>query len=117
MHVLRAYARGVVLPVCRELRRREPHGALPASAPQLLIRHPALLAEEARRRLRELLERYEVLRRVVEYRDGLQQLWDDASASHGLAQLREWCRRAEDSGIGALREFAQGLPAYARAHG
>jgi stearoyl-CoA desaturase (Delta-9 desaturase) len=117
LHVLRAYARGVVLPVCRELRRREPHGALPASAPQLLIRHPALLAEEARRRLRELLERYEVLRRVVEYRDGLQQLWDDASASHGLTQLREWCRRAEDSGIGALREFAQGLPAYARAHG
>ena len=34
-----------------------------------------------------------------------------------LAQLREWCRRAEDSGIAALREFAQGLPAYASARG
>ncbi|HXZ59505.1 MAG TPA: fatty acid desaturase [Steroidobacteraceae bacterium] len=113
MHVLRAYARRVVLPVCRELKRREPHGAVPAFAPKLLIRHPTLLAEGARRRLRELLERYEVLRRVVEYREGLQQLWEDASASHALLQLREWCRRAEDSGIGALREFAQGLPAYA----
>jgi stearoyl-CoA desaturase (delta-9 desaturase) len=117
MHVLRAYARRVVLPVCRELARREPQGTVPAVAPKLLIRHPALLAEEARRRLRELLERYEVLRRVVEYREGLQQLWEDASASHALAQLREWCRRAEDSGIGALREFAQGLPAYASARG
>jgi stearoyl-CoA desaturase (delta-9 desaturase) len=117
MHVLRDYARRVVLPVCRELKRREPQGAVPAIAAKLLTRHPALLAEEARRRLRELLERYEVLRRVVEYREGLQQLWNDASANQALAQLREWCSRAETSGIGALREFAQGLPAYARVRG
>jgi stearoyl-CoA desaturase (Delta-9 desaturase) len=117
MHVLRSYARRVVLPVCRELARREPQGALPAIAPKLLIRHPALLAEEARRGLRELLEKYEVLRRVVEYRDSLQQLWNDANQSRALAQLREWCGRAEASGIRALQEFAHGLPAYARARG
>jgi stearoyl-CoA desaturase (Delta-9 desaturase) len=113
MHVLRDYGRRVVLPVCRELARREGQGALPPSAPTLLIRHPAVLADEARRKLRELLEKYEVLRRVVEYREGLQQLWNENPA-RALGQLREWCRRAEDSGIGALREFAQGLPAYAR---
>src|SRR5580692_2850738 len=55
MHVLRDYARRVVLPVCRELERREPPGSLPVSAPKLLVRHPTLLAEEARRKLRELL--------------------------------------------------------------
>ena len=67
--------------------------------------------------LRELLERYEVLRRVVEYRESLQQLWNGASANQAraVAQLREWCTRAEASGIRALREFALGLPAYARA--
>ena len=113
MHVLRAYGRRVVRPVCRELARHEPHGALPPSTPQLLMRHPTLLAEEARRRLRELQERYEVLRRVVEYRDSLQQLWNENPA-RALAQLRDWWSRAEDSGITALREFAQGLPAYAR---
>jgi stearoyl-CoA desaturase (delta-9 desaturase) len=113
MHVLRAYGRRVVRPVCRELARHEPHGALPPSTPKLLIRHPALLAEEARRKLRELQEKYEVLRRVVEYRDSLQQLWNENPA-RALGQLREWCSRAEDSGITALREFAQGLPAYAR---
>ena len=55
----------------------------------------------------ELLERYEVLRRVVEYRDGLQHLWNDASANQARAvgQLREWCTRAEASGIRALRDF------------
>jgi stearoyl-CoA desaturase (delta-9 desaturase) len=115
MHVLREYARRVVLPVCRELARREPRGAVPAVTPKLLIRHPALLAEEARRALRDLLERYEVLRRVVEYRDGLQHLWNDASANQGraVAQLREWCAKAEASGIRSLREFSLRLPAYA----
>lgn len=114
MHVLRAYGQRVVLPVCRELARREPQGAVPASTPKLLIRHPTLLAEEARRKLRELLDNYEVLRRVVEFRDGLQQLWNE-NPVRALAQLREWCNRAEGSGISALRDFAQGLPAYARA--
>src|SRR5437762_1435303 len=74
------------------------------------------LAKGARRKLRELLERYEALRRVVEFRDGLQQLWNGAGANQAraVAQLREWCRRAEASGIRALREFARALPAYVR---
>jgi len=117
LHVLREYARRVVLPVCRELARKEPRGAVPALTPKLLIRHPTLLAEEAHRALRDLLERYEVLRRVVEYREGLQHLWNDASANQARAvgQLREWCARAEASGIRALREFSLGLPAYGAA--
>ncbi len=112
MHVLRDYTRRVVLPVCRELARREPRGSVPS---KLLIRHPALLAEEARRALRDVLERYEVLRRVVEFRESLQHLWNDASANQtkAVAQLREWCAKAEASGIRALREFSLALPAYA----
>ncbi len=117
MHVLRDYTRRVVLPVCRELARREPRGAVPPRTWKLLIRDPALLAEEAERALRDLLDRYEVLRRVVEYRESLQQLWNDASANQARAagQLREWCARAEASGIRALREFSRALPAYAGA--
>ncbi|HVW68945.1 MAG TPA: fatty acid desaturase [Steroidobacteraceae bacterium] len=117
MHVQREYARRVVLPVCRELARREPRGCVPAMTAKLLIRHPTLLAEEARRALRELLERYEVLRRVVEYRESLQHLWSDASANQARAvhQLREWCARAEASGIRALREFSRELAAYTAA--
>ena len=117
MHVLREYARRVVLPVCRELARREPRGSVPAMTPRLLTSHPTLLAEEAKRALRELLERYEVLRRVVEYRERLQHLWNDASANQARAvgQLKEWCARAEASGIRALREFSLGLPAYGTA--
>jgi stearoyl-CoA desaturase (Delta-9 desaturase) len=117
MHVLRDYARCVVLPVCRDLARREPRGAIPATTSKLLIRHPSLLADEARRALRDLLDRYEVLRRVVEFRDGLQHLWNDASANQtrAVGQLREWCAKAEASGIRSLRDFSLGLPAYAGA--
>ena len=112
MHVLRDYARRVVLPVCRDLCRDD--SRVPASTAKLLIRHPALLADEARRVLGDLLARYEVLRRVVEFREGLQEMWDGAAGSHSVAQLREWCVRAEASGIRALREFAAALPTYAR---
>jgi stearoyl-CoA desaturase (delta-9 desaturase) len=117
MHVLRDYARRVVRPVCRELAQREPEGALPRAAPTLLIRHPALLAEEAHRVLRDLLARYEVLRAVVEFRESLQHGWNDASAGSGGAvqHLRDWCVRAEASGIRALREFALRLRAYSGA--
>jgi stearoyl-CoA desaturase (delta-9 desaturase) len=117
MHVLRDYARRVVRPVCRELASREPDGAVPRAAPRLLIRHPALLAEEARRMLSDLLARYEVLRAVVDFRESLQHSWNDASAgSAGAVQhLRDWCARAEASGIRALREFALRLRDYSAA--
>jgi stearoyl-CoA desaturase (delta-9 desaturase) len=114
MHVLRDYARRVVRPVCRELARREPSGAIPRFATTLLIRDPTLLAEEARRALSDLLARYEVLRAVVEFRDGLQHAWSTTSANQAAAvqHLRDSCVRAEASGIRALREFALGLRAY-----
>ncbi|HEY8508869.1 MAG TPA: fatty acid desaturase [Steroidobacteraceae bacterium] len=114
MHVLRDYARRVVKPVCKELAKREPRGRFPSIAPKLLIRHPARLAEGAQHLLDDLLARYEVLRHVVEFRESLQELWDGAVAdqARSVAQLREWCAKAEASGIRALSDFAMTLRAY-----
>ena len=86
-------------------------------SPQLLVRHPKLLDERSRQQLRELLDRYEVLRAVVEFRDRLQHIWDEASASHGraLEQLRALCAEAEGSSVLALRNFALRLRTYAPA--
>jgi stearoyl-CoA desaturase (Delta-9 desaturase) len=114
LHVLREYGRSVVAPVCRELARRDRSLKLPAGARRLLVRHPQMLGEESRRRLGEILARHDVLRSVVEFRDGLQQLWNDTAANktRALVQLREWCARAEASGIDALRQFALSLRAY-----
>jgi len=115
MHVLRDYRRRVIRPVFRELTKQESVGVLARGSAQLLVRHSKLLDERACQQLRELLDRYEVLRTVIEFRDRMQQLWDETSASHGraLEQLRELCTQAEGSSLLALRKFASRLRAYA----
>lgn len=113
MHVLRDYARRVVRPVCRDLGRTA--GVKAASRlSKLLVRHPKLLGEEGLRRLDVALDQHEALRAVVEFRDRLQRLWNDAHANPGsaAAQLREWCVQAEASGIRALREFSRRVRSY-----
>jgi len=85
MHVLGDYRRRVVRPVFRELMKQENAAVLGRSAPRLLVRHPKLLDERGRQELRELLDRYEVLRTVADFRDRLQLIWDDESASHERA--------------------------------
>lgn len=114
MHVLRDYRKRVIRPVFRELTREQSAAGLSRCSAQLLARHPKLLDERARGELRELVGRYEVLRAVVEFRDRLQQIWDETSASHAraLEQLRSLCAEAEGSGLLALRKFARRLPTY-----
>jgi hypothetical protein len=101
--------------VFRELMKQESAAGLAHGSPRLLVRHPALLDEQGRQQLRDLLDRYEVLRTVVDFRDRLQRIWDDASASHDRAveQLRELCAQAEGSSILALGKFVLRLRAYA----
>jgi stearoyl-CoA desaturase (delta-9 desaturase) len=114
MHVLRDYRRCVIKPVFRELTKQESTAVLAHCSPQLLVRHPQLLDERSRQQVREVLDRYEILRTVVEFRDRLQQVWEETSASHAraLQQLRELCAQAEGSGIAALRKFALRLRTY-----
>jgi stearoyl-CoA desaturase (delta-9 desaturase) len=115
MHVLRDYRRRVIRPVFRELTKQESAMVLPQRSPQLLVRHPKLLDERSRQQVRELLDRHEVLRTVIEFRDRLQQVWDETAASHAraLQKLRELCAQAEGSSILALRNFALRLRTYA----
>jgi stearoyl-CoA desaturase (delta-9 desaturase) len=119
MHVLRDYRRRVIRPVFRELTKQENASVHARGSAQLLVRHPKLLDERARQQLRELLDRYEVLRTVIEFRDRMQQLWDETSTSHGraLEQLRDLCTQAEGSSLLALRRFALTLRTYAPAAG
>ena len=49
-----------------------------------------------------------------EFRQQLQALWEQANVSNDklVRQLREWCARAEASGIQALQEFSARLRGY-----
>ncbi|MFM8757848.1 MAG: transposase, partial [Limnohabitans sp.] len=51
------------------------------------------------------------LDKMVHMREELRQIWLNTSQSREqlAADLQSWCRRAEDSGVAALREFSMKL--------
>ena len=71
--------------------------------------------DDARRAdLNELRDHSQILNMIYEKRLELQQLWENRVATREeLHQsLCEWCSKAEESGIDALREFALRLRTY-----
>lgn len=115
MHVLRDYTKQVTLPVLKKEQTLVAAGnAAFRRARMLLVRRPVLLDENARRRLREILEDSSALHTVHEFRERLSELWSGATVSNEklLAQLRQWCHEAEASGIKVLEDFALRLRSY-----
>jgi stearoyl-CoA desaturase (delta-9 desaturase) len=116
MHVLRHYTYNVTLPVLR--REIESLGenanSLLRATRRHLSRHPETLDESARRRLDELVQRHPRFKTVLEFRSELKQLWEGAHTSNErlLAEFREWCTRAEESGIQGLQEFVAYLKSF-----
>ncbi len=64
--------------------------------------------------LEQALRSSTVLGTIYSMRRDLTALWSRSTASKEqlVKQLEDWCRRAEDSGIGALREFSRTLRCY-----
>jgi stearoyl-CoA desaturase (Delta-9 desaturase) len=116
MHVLRHYTLNVTLPVLRrELDSfgENAHGLVRA-ARRYLSWEPDMLDERARARLAELAQRHPRFKAVLEFRNELKQLWEGAHTSNErlLADFREWCARAEQSGIHGLEEFVAYLKSF-----
>jgi stearoyl-CoA desaturase (delta-9 desaturase) len=114
MHVLRDYSRRVTLPVLRMERRARRGDVLLRSAARLLRRWPGKMDEASRQRLARILDSSPLLRTVTEYRAQLMQVWQQANVSNErlVADLRDWCARAEASGIAVLEEFSARLRGY-----
>jgi len=68
---------------------------------------------EAMPQLKQARAAYPVLDKMVVMREELRQIWLNTSHSREqlAADLQAWCRRAEDSGIAALRDFSMKLRA------
>jgi len=117
MHVLRHYTQNVTLPVLRHEVERvgENASAAVARARRFLSRSPSMLDAVSQARLEELMGRHPSFRTVMEFRSELKALWSGAHRSneHLLADFKEWCSRAEASGIQRLQEFAIYLRSYA----
>lgn len=116
MHVLRHFANNVTLPV---LKRELEHVGENASqalgvAKRLLSWPPQMLDESSRKRLSEIVENHPRLKSVLEYRNELKDLWEGAHTSNErlLAEFREWCARAEASGIQGMGDFVAYLRSF-----
>lgn len=114
MHVLRDYRRKVTLPVFRMEKRSNRDDPLLKRARKLLVSGSVLMDDAARERLARLLDDNSALRTVHEYRQQLLALWEQANVSNDrlVRQLKEWCSRAESSGIDALHDFSANLRGY-----
>ena len=116
MHVLRHYTYNVTLPVLR--RELESFGENANSLLRATRRHlswqPEMLDESSRQRLDELAQRHPHFKTVLKFRSELKQLWEGAHTSNErlLAEFREWCTRAEQSGIQGLEEFVAYLKSF-----
>ncbi|MEM9302629.1 MAG: fatty acid desaturase [Pseudomonadota bacterium] len=114
--VMSDYCRHVIRPMVREEYGRL-QGSLKARRSQVrrvLSGDERFFDAAKRERLGEVLSANDSLATVYEYRQRLQALWDRSSTDPEtlLANLRQWCREAEESGIEALRNFAQSMSSY-----
>ncbi len=87
----------------------------PQAGAALADRDDAKLAATERAALEESLAKSKALQTAYSMRQELTALWNRSSATREqlVAQLQDWCHRAEGSGIGPLREFSMRLRSYA----
>jgi stearoyl-CoA desaturase (delta-9 desaturase) len=82
-------------------------------AERWLHRDAEKIPTSLRSQLDNAMDSAPVLKKLVTMREELRQLWTrtNVSAEQLVADLQDWCRRAEESGIAALREFSMQLRA------
>ena len=118
-HVMSQFASTVVVPLAEKERIVADRfkDQLLRRARSLLCRDEKLLDAETRERRTKLLAESQVLAVSYQFRLELQQLWENRTASKDelLSSLKEWCHKAEASGIAALEEFSLRLRSYTTA--
>lgn len=114
--VMARYARQMRLAAEAELaalRAGRGDASLVRAARRWLHRDDDKVPAKVRPQLEQLRAQFPTLAKMHAMREELRQLW--ASRSHSREQLahelQAWCRRAEDSGIAALRDFSVRLRA------
>ncbi len=117
--VMARFAREVVHPVHREElqkldRSDREKWKLLKRARRLLVREPTLIDERHRAWLSRALEQSGRLHTVYAMKQNLQDIWHRSTATQEqlLHALEDWCRQAEATGIGSLKEFALKLRTY-----
>lgn len=116
LQVMSRYTREVVLPMLHEEKQRasKTGKALLKKASTVLIREDSIMQAAQKTRLAHLLENFQSLRVVYQYRVRLQEIWSRSTASQKelIDALQDWCQQAEATGIEKLRQFSRLLKTY-----
>ncbi|EKD71775.1 MAG: hypothetical protein ACD_46C00102G0003 [uncultured bacterium] len=114
--VMARYTREVVLPIWQEEKKRAGKASkdLLARAKVALIRDESLIKATQQTRLAKVLENFQSLRTVYQFRMNLQNIWSRSTASQKelLEAVQEWCQQAEATRIDSLLHFARRLKMY-----
>jgi stearoyl-CoA desaturase (delta-9 desaturase) len=113
--VMARYARGLRRACASELRRLKEQGTLNTArirqlrlAKRWLPRDEDKIPSEVRAEVAAARAASPMLDKLVVMREELRSMWTrtNVSAEQLVADLQAWCRRAEESGIASLQEFA-----------
>lgn len=114
--VLSRYTREVINPALYEERKRagKTRRSLLSRARTVLVRDSSIMKTSQKIRLAKVLENFQSLRVVYQFRLKLQEIWSRSTASQKdlLEALQEWCQQAEETGIDVLLRFANRLKTY-----
>jgi stearoyl-CoA desaturase (delta-9 desaturase) len=117
--VMTDYFRGVITPTLSEeaAQAGAKLKALPRALRKALANGGRWLDERSRERLQEIVRQRPRLAVVCEFRTRLAAVLErgNGTGETMLANLQEWCREAEATGIRALQDFAARLRGYALA--
>jgi len=118
--LLSQYSRQVIKPLVQaEFERVESHKrSLYRRAWKLFNYDTRGLNERARMRLNELLASSESLKKAYDLRQQFIDIWSQRAGSQKelLDALRDWCKRAEASGVASLKQFVGELRTYVPAY-
>lgn len=116
LQVMARYTRDVVLPALREEKKRasKTSRTLLHRAGTVLVRDASIMKTSQQIRLASVLENFQSLRIVYQFRIKLQEIWSRSTASQKelIEALQEWCHQAEATRIEALLKFASRLKTY-----
>jgi stearoyl-CoA desaturase (delta-9 desaturase) len=114
--IMAKFYQSVIKPVVKETKNEANVKLAPVMkrAKKLLTRDDSLMTDKYRSQLAELIEYDEMVEKVYQMKQDLQQVWKKRSSSRDelLHAMQEWCKEAEASGIHALEEFANSLKQY-----
>lgn len=114
--VMSRYTREVVLPALREEKKRagKTSRMLLHSAGTVLVRDSSIMKASQKVRLANVLDNFQSLRVVYQFRIKLQDIWSRRTASQKelLDALQDWCQQAEATGMETLHRFAHRLKTY-----